>query len=206
MPLYQLQCKIRTVQCRLLVLLVWLAHQWVKVVSRNNAGTILAHNNNELINWTNSSNPVIFSMKRMIDMTAGAWAALETMFHVEKSALTRPSAKAIFTEPPQAANFEFTNCTSAKAISEEAAWSPNPLKIVQDMRCASLGALACGLGVCSLTYQMHLKLGSRKRSNASPVQSSCINDPMRKVEVVEIFQNGRARKHIDDLAIYITGI
>ena len=29
---------------------------------------------------------------------------------------------------------------------------------------------------------------------------------MRKVEVVEIFQNGRARKHIDDLAIYITGI
>ena len=95
MPLYQLQCKIRTVQCRLLVLLVWLAHQWVKVVSRNNAGTILAHNNNELINWTNSSNPVIFSMKRMIDMTAGAWAALETMFHVEKSALTRTSAKAI---------------------------------------------------------------------------------------------------------------
>jgi hypothetical protein len=74
------------------------------------------------------------------------------------------------------------------------------------MRCASLGALACGLGACSLTYQMHLKLGSRKRSNASPVQSSCINDPMRKVEVVEIFQNGRARKHIDDLAIYITGI
>jgi hypothetical protein len=31
----------------------------------------------------------------MIDMTAGAWAALETMFHVEKSALTRTSAKAI---------------------------------------------------------------------------------------------------------------
>lgn len=65
------------------------------MVGRNNAGTILAHNNNELINWTNSNNPVIFSMKRMIDMTAGAWAALETMFHVEKSALTRPSAKAI---------------------------------------------------------------------------------------------------------------